>query len=205
MRVACALSPATSASASVQARRSADGAVSSSIWLASTVAPGSKLSASFSSSRSRRCWRSPTCRISARAASGSIWRPISRPRAITHFGSSHGFTFSAALTSPPALVTALCSPSGALARLSSRAKNATVVSGGIAAIADCSWPRSLSFHRSVPSTMMKRRPSAKVIALRAFATVSGVASSPSSSSTPPTPLSFSASARKRLRRSAIRP
>ena len=61
-------------------------------------------------------------------------------------------------------------------RPSSRANNATVVSGGISAIAGarcCST--SASFQRSTPSTMITRRPIANVIALSASATPAGVA------------------------------
>ena len=54
--------------------------------------PGSAPRASFSSSRSRRCWRSPTWRISARAASGSSSTPTSAERARTHLGSSQLLT-----------------------------------------------------------------------------------------------------------------
>ena len=63
-------SPPRIASASDQALCSADGAVSSSTISASTRAPSPAYSASFSSSRSSRCCRSPTCAISARAVSG---------------------------------------------------------------------------------------------------------------------------------------
>ena len=90
-------------------------------------------------------------------------------------------------------------------RLSSRAKNAMVVSGVIVLNAFSSGSRSFSFHRSTPSTTMNLRPSANVIALRAVATASGVDRSPSNSSSPWAPLSASASARSLARRSAIRP
>ena len=124
---------------------------------------------------------------------------------MTHLGSSHGLTLSSALMSPPALRTASCRRPGALVRLSSRAKKATVVSGAIAAIASSSGSSSLSFQRSTPSTMMNRRPIANVIALSAPRDRLGRRRSPSNSSTPWAPLSASASARRRLRRSAIRP
>ena len=41
---------------------------------------------------------------------------------MTHLGSFHGLTLCSAATSPPAFLTALCRPSGALTRPSSRAK-----------------------------------------------------------------------------------
>ena len=72
-------------------------------------------------------------------------------------------------------------------------------------IASATTATSASFQRSTPSTITNRRPSANVIADSAFATLSGVLSSPSSNSTPPTPLSCSAIARRRVRRSVIRP
>ena len=64
---------------------------------------------------------------------------------------------------------------------------------------------SLSLNRSAPSTMRKRRPIAKVIAFNAAATFSGVAASPSKSSTPLVPDWDSARVRRRARRSAMRP
>ena len=72
-------------------------------------------------------------------------------------------------------------------------------------IASATGPTSDSFQRSTPSAITKRRPSANVMAHSASATASGVQSSPSSSSTPPTPVSSSAIARNRVRRSVIRP
>ena len=80
-----------------------------------------------------------------------------------------------------------------------------VVSGAIAPNAASNGSRSLSFHRSTPSTTMNRRPRAKVIALRLAATASGVAASPSNSSIPSAPLSVSARLRRRARRSDMRP
>ena len=67
-RIAACSSPATSASASVQALRSAEEALDSSTSSAPRLAPAPCSSASFSSSRSRRCWRSPTWATSALAA-----------------------------------------------------------------------------------------------------------------------------------------
>ena len=97
-------------------------------------APSPCSSASFSSSRSSRCWRSPTCATSAcaaaplerrgRAARASLDAPTC--------GSSRGFSAVSATTSPPAFFTAAASFAGTFARPSSRAKNATVVSGAIA-------------------------------------------------------------------------
>ena len=72
-------------------------------------------------------------------------------------------------------------------------------------IASATTATSASFQRSTPSAITKRRPSANVIALSAPATPSGVQASPSSSSTPPAPVSASAIARSRVRRSVIRP
>ena len=109
-------------------------------------------------------------------------------------------------TSPPAFLTAATSFAGALTRPSSRAKKLTVVSGGIAASAGASVAStSASFQRSTPSTIRKRRPMANVIAFRASAIASGVAASPSKTSTPPLPDSASAIARRRARRSPMRP
>ena len=108
--------------------------------------------------------------------------------------------------SPPAALTASISLAGALKRPSSRAKKATVVSSPIAASAGATVSvTSASFQRSTPSTITNRRPMAKVIAHRALATASGAAASPSKTSTPETPLSRSASARRRARRSEMRP
>ncbi len=73
---------------------------------------------------------------------------------------------------------------GAFARFSSRAKNATVVSAGIASNAASRDASSFSFQRSTPSTTMNRRPIANVIAFSAAATASGADPSPSNSSTP---------------------
>ncbi len=107
---------------------------------------------------------------------------------------------------PPAAVTAFTSASGTLARPSSRAKNATVMSAAsIPAIAAATGATSASFQRSTPSAITNRRPIAKVMLDSALAIASGVHASPSKSSTPPTPLSASAIARRRERRSAMRP
>ena len=109
-------------------------------------------------------------------------------------------------TWPPAASTALRSGAGTLWRPSSRAKKATVSdSPSSAFIASVTWATSPSFQRSTPSAITKRRPMANVIAHSAALTPSGVQASPSSSSTPPAPLSASAIARSRERRSAIRP
>ena len=114
-------------------------------------------------------------------------------------------TFSAAIW-PPAASTALCSAAGAFTRLSSRAKNATVsVSGSMPSIAAATVATSASFQRSTPSAITNRRPSAKVIAVSAPATASAVQASPSNSSTPLWPVSASAIARRRARRSPMRP
>jgi hypothetical protein len=114
-------------------------------------------------------------------------------------------TFSAA-TLPPAFSTALCSAAGALTRPSSRAKKATVsASGSVPSMAAATAATSASFQRSTPSAITNRRPSAKVIALRAPATASAVHASPSNSSTPLWPLSASAIARSLARRSPMRP
>ena len=64
---------------------------------------------------------------------------------------------------------------------------------------------SASFQRSTPSAITNRRPIAKVIALSAAATASPVHASPSKTSTPLEPLCASASARRRERRSEMRP
>ena len=71
-------SPATSASASVQTLRSAEVAHDSSTSSAPICAPGPCSSASFSSSRSSRCWRSPTWATSAFAPSLSRSRSLRR-------------------------------------------------------------------------------------------------------------------------------
>jgi hypothetical protein len=93
-----------------------------------------------------------------------------------------------------------------LARLSSRAKKATVVvAASIPASAAATAAASGSFHFSTPSAITKRRPRAKVIVDRASITASGVHAAPSRSSTPPAPASDSASARSRARRSVSRP
>ena len=130
---------------------------------ASRRAPGPHSSASFSSSRASRARRVPTIATSVRAAAASSVRPSSAACAIAHFGRSHSLTAISALMSPPASRTARCSDGGALARPSSRAKNAIVVSAGIAASAGarCS-ATSASFQRSTPSTITKRRPIASV-------------------------------------------
>ena len=100
----------------------------------------------------------------------------------------------------------LAQRAGTLSRPSSRPKNATVSARRRSAlIAAATGSTSASFQRSTPSAITKRRPSAKVIAPSAAATASGVHASPSSSSTPPAPVSASAIARSRARRSAMRP
>ena len=75
-----AASPATTASASAHTLRSPEAAVSCSTSSTVNRRPGPTSSASFSSSRWRRCWRSPTCWTSARAASGSSSISSSRDR-----------------------------------------------------------------------------------------------------------------------------
>ena len=71
-------------------------------------------------------------------------------------------------TWPPAASTALRSAAGTFHRPSSRPKNATVsVSGSTAFIASATMSTSVSFQRSTPSTITKRRPSANVIAVSA--------------------------------------
>jgi hypothetical protein len=62
-----------------------------------------------------------------------------------------------------------------------------------------------SFQRSTPSAITNRRPIANVIDDSAAAIASGVHASGSKTSTPAEPLSASAIARSRARRSAIRP
>ena len=93
-------------------------------------------SASFSSSRSSRCWRSPTCATSALAAAASSVRPrrarlLARPlgelpRLDRHLRDD---------LPAGALDRRRAAPPGAFARASSRANSASVVSGGICAIA----------------------------------------------------------------------
>jgi len=79
-------------------------------------------------------------------------------------------------TLPPAFSTAVTSCGLTLKRPSSRAKKATVVSGPMPAIAGSRCVAiSVSFQRSAPSTMRKRRPIANVIAASAPATMSGAA------------------------------
>ena len=125
---------------------------------------------------------------------------------MTHRGSSRGLSDSSAETWPPAASTAARSGAGAFDRVSSRAKNATVIaSGSMPCMAVATTSTSASFQRSTPSAITKRRPSAKVIADSARATASGVDASPSSTSTPAAPLSSSAIRRRRVRRSAMRP
>ena len=125
------------------------------------AAPGAELEASFSSSRSSRCWRSPTCATSARARlrvelEAESLRPGRHP-----FGQLPGFTVASAATCAAGRLTALRSAAGTLARPPRAPKNATVVSGGIAAKRASRSSRSASFQRSTPSTITKRRPSAK--------------------------------------------
>ena len=110
-----------------------------------STASGPCSSASFSSSRRSRCWRSPTCATSARAAEPSSRTPSRGACSITQRGRSLAFCTRSATTSPPAAVTAACSAFGACARLSSAAKNATVVSGGI----DGQHGRELALHVGV--------------------------------------------------------
>ena len=155
-----------------------------------SCAPSPCSSASFSSSRSSRCWRSPTCATSARAPALSSSTPSSAARAISQRGSSRGLDV--ALLGDHA--------AGRLDRLVQRGR---APCGGpprgrrtprSAPPGRCPpWPRPRprcrpSFQRSTPSAITKRRPSAKVIALSAAATASGVQASPSSTSTPPAPL-----------------
>ena len=128
------------------------------------------------------------------------------PRATTQPGRFHGLTVASSAICPPAVSTALTSAAGTLLRPSSRPKNATVsVSPSRCSSAAATVAASASFQRSTPSAMTKRRPRANVIADSAAITASGVQASPSSSSTPPAPLSASAIARSRGRRSAMRP
>ena len=72
-------------------------------------------------------------------------------------------------------------------------------------IAAATGSTSASFQRSTPSAITNRRPSANVIAESAAAIASGVHVSFSNTSTPPGPLSASATARSLARRSAMRP
>ena len=128
------------------------------------------------------------------------------PCARAHLPSSHGFTVACATICPPARLTASWTAAGALLRFSSRANSATVVSGGISAIAGarcCST--SACFQRSTPSTTITRRPIANVIALSASATPAGAPASPSSTSTLAASPCCSASAFKPARRSATAP
>ena len=121
-------------------------------------------------------------------------------------GSARAFSAISAAITPPAASTAFCSAAGALARPSSRAKKATVsVSGSMPAIAAATGATSASFQRSTPSAITNRRPIANVIADSAAATASAVHASASNSSTPFWPLSASAIARSRARRSPMRP
>src|SRR5271169_4401327 len=64
---------------------------------------------------------------------------------------------------------------------------------------------SFARQRSTPSTITTRRPSARVMLASAWAVRSGVASGPSSSSTPLPSDSASARARRRARRAAMAP
>ena len=91
-----------------------------------TPAPSS--SSSFSSSRSSRCWRSPTWRTSALAAPAvELEAELARARARPTSGSSQGLTVpSAAIVAAGLLDDLVRAPPGALARPSSRAKKATV-------------------------------------------------------------------------------
>ena len=93
-------------------------------------APGPSSSSIFSSSRTSRCWRSPTWRTARWRRRGRARGRARAPAPATHFGSSQGLTVCSAATSPPAFFTISCSASGALLRPSSRAKKAMVVSGG---------------------------------------------------------------------------
>ena len=96
------------------------------------VAPAPCSSASFSSSRRSRCWRSPTAATSACAAAPSSVMPSRVASPTTQRGRSRAFMADSTTTSPPAASTAAASFGDALARPSSRAKKATVVSGAIA-------------------------------------------------------------------------
>ena len=104
--------------------------------------------------RARRALGRRPARARARALAA---RAITHLRELPRLDASLG-----AIVARRPCATASCSAAGALARPSSRAKNAIVVSGG-----DRGERRrellddSVSFQRSTPSTMMKRRPIAK--------------------------------------------
>ena len=165
-------SPATSASARVQARSSADAPCAPRPRRPDRP-PGPSSRASFSSSRCRRCWRFPTCATSARAAPPSSSRLSSRARG------RHPFR------ELPRLhrrlggdVAAGSVPRGEPRRrlqpalLAREERHRGVRRQVASAVSRAS--RSLSFQRSTPSTITNRRASAKVIVLSAAATASGV-------------------------------
>ena len=207
VRIAAVASPATSASATdprlALGRRRGQlldlGGVERAL-------PARSPSASFSSSRSSRCWRSPTWAMSARAASGSSSSPSSRAWPTTHFGSSHGLTLLSALMSPPAVRTISCRRGGRLVRPSSRAKNATVVSGAIAAerrlerVEVLVLPALGAVDDDEPAPERERHR-----VQRGGDRVRASRPRPRTARPPAAPLCASASARSRARRSAIRP
>ncbi len=185
-RVAAAGSPASSASASAQARSSDDGAVSSLDLLDADLGARPEFEREL-----LQLAQQPLLAVAdvRDQRAGGVGRPASScssaARAITHFGSSHGLTFSSALTSPPAPRTASSEPLGRLhAAVLAREERDRRVRRDRGERDASSASRSFSFHRSTPSTMMNRRPIANVIAFSAAAIASGVLASPSNSSTP---------------------
>ena len=143
---------------------------------------------------------------SARAAAcGRTRGRAPRLRAATHWAAPSGLTVCSAAMSPPA---ASRSRAGRRApwRATPRGRRTRWWCPAAGRCSACtSGSTSPSFQRSTPSAITKRRPRAKVMACSAAADCSGVQASPSRTSTPPVPLSDSASARRRARRSAMRP
>ena len=123
-----------------------------------------------------------------------------------HFGSSLGLSVASTATSPPAFLTAATSFAGVFDPpvLPAEERDGGVGRHGGERRRECLLDVA-SFQRSTPSAIRKRRPIAKVIAFNASATASGVHASPSNVSTPPLPDSASAMARRRARRSPMRP
>ena len=153
-------------------------------------------SASFSSSLSSRCCRSPTCRTRAPGAP-DLERPAQAPRRALCSTTSAAPTYYHAQLSadrrprPSARRRAVASAPRSVPPRARRTRSwcrARIAFRG----AETRPSSSLSFHRSVPSTIRKRRPIANVIALNAAATESGSLCSPSNSSMPFAPLSCSA-------------
>ena len=205
-RVAPLRSPATSASASVHTLRSAEPAQDS--WTSSTpIAVPGRAPARASPARAaaaaggRRPGRSargrPGCRARARAR---------RRAAPSQRGSSRGLTWLSSAIWPPASSTALTSAAGTLQRPSSRAKNATVASRRRSRPSRVDHgSTSASFQRSTPSAITNRRPMRERHRRQRAGDRLRRAGVALEDLDARRPLSASAMARRRARRSAIRP